>query len=117
MTLGTRTVLVPVKSQPAGLNGLRCAICGAKGFYSDGLRGRSNAWVALVTVYVAEGTPMADRSTAPAVAEGGIWARSLRCHPACLEALGWPYGEPQRREGHRPKPQKAGVGRRANVNR
>lgn len=36
MMLGTRTVLVPVKSQPAGLNGLRCAICGKKGFYSDG---------------------------------------------------------------------------------
>lgn len=106
VTPGTRTVLVPAKSQPPGLNILRCDVCGRQGFYT-GMRGRNTTWVAFATVYVAAGTPESDRETAPPVFGGGVWGRTLRCHPACLEAQGWPYGEPQRREGHRPKPEKA----------
>lgn len=95
--LGTRATLVHVRRIKR--HKPRCACCGEATLYkgATGKKGYSQARAVLAQVYVSADIPLGPyeanpRDTAPAVLEGGVWARWEAWHLACYEAAGQPYG-------------------------
>ncbi|MFN2592842.1 MAG: hypothetical protein ABR532_08435 [Candidatus Dormibacteria bacterium] len=90
--LGTRAALHHARRLRLRVH-QRCACCGQEGFFKDLKQGGySQAKAVAVQIYVAEGTPLDDRETAPAVLEGGVWARYEVWMPKCYARAGEPYG-------------------------